>query len=127
MKKYFKGMLIGLIGLSSVINVVADEIDFMPLVFDVLLASPGDDDDSGHSLPRTPVTAPVVAQDGHTLYLYSGCDDTTLSLVDEDDEELYSTNIAEGTTQLVLPSSIEGTYELRIQRGQYVFYTEIEL
>lgn len=127
MKKYFKAMLIGLIGLSSVFNVVADEIDYTPLVFNVLPTTPGDNDDNGHTLPRTPLTAPVVAQDGHTLYLYSGCDDTTLVLLDEDDEVVYTTGISEGTTQLVLPNSIQGTYELRIQRGQYIFYTEIEL
>ena len=81
----------------------------------------------GHELPKAPLTPPVLALDGHTLYIISGCDDTTLSLVDEYDDEAYSATILAGTTLLVLPEWLQGTYELRIQRGQYVFYTEIEL
>ncbi len=56
-----------------------------------------------------------------------GCDDTVLSLVDEDDNEAYSTTVLEGTTMITLPEWLQGTYELRILRGQYMFYTEIEL
>ncbi len=89
------------------------------------LTGPGDD--GGNEYPRTPETVPTVAIDGHTLYIISGCDNTTLSLVDEDDDEAYSTTILEGTTLLVLPEWLQGTYELRILRGQYMYYAEIEL
>ncbi len=97
------------------------------LRFDRLIQVPPIDDGGDNELPRNPVTSPIVAQSGHTLYIISGCDNTTLSLVDEDDDEAYSTTILEGTTMLVLPEWLEGTFELRIQREQYIFYTEIEL
>ena len=84
-------------------------------------------DDGGLPHPKSPVTAPVVAQSGHTLYIISGCDGAGLVLIDEDDDEAYSTTILEGTTLLVLPEWLQGTFELRILSGQYIFYTEIEL
>ena len=77
--------------------------------------------------PKAPAMPPVVALDGHTLYIISGCDNTELSLVDEDDDEAYSITILEGTTMITLPEWLQGTYELRILRGQYIFYTEIDL
>jgi len=40
---------------------------------------------------------------------------------------VYSAYVLEGTTQVQLPSVLQGTYELRILRGQFMFYTEIEL
>ena len=127
MKKYFRVILIGLMALSSVSNVVADGLDNTPLVFNVTPRTPGDDDDSGHTLPRTPIAPPTVAINGHTLYLYSGCDNTEIVLIGDNETEVYSTYVLEGTTQVQLPSVLQGTYELRILRGQYMFYTEIEL
>ena len=88
----------------------------------------GDENGGGlGSLPRTPVVPPTVGISAHTLYLYSGCDNTEIVLVDENETEMYNTSVLEGTTQIQLPSTLQGTYELRILRGQYVFYTEIEL
>ncbi len=112
------------LALSSTVNAQAPDT----LHFDRLtLTGPGDDGGGELIIPRTPETAPTVAIDGHTLYLYSGCDNTTLVLVDEDDDEVYTTNISVGVTFLVLPEWLEGTYELRILRGQYMYYAEIEL
>ena len=125
-----KGILFLMLWLLATMSfntyVLADDPIPDPLIF-LGPFGPGDDNGTGNPLPKSPVISPVVAQSGHTLYLYSGCDDTTLVLLDEDDEVVYTTGISEGTTQLVLPNSIQGTYELRIQRGQYIFYTEIEL
>ena len=47
--------------------------------------------------------------------------------MDENETEAYSITILAGTTMITLPEWLEGTYELRILRGQYMFYTEIEL
>ena len=69
----------------------------------------------------------AVGSNGHTLYLYSGCDNTEIVLIGENETEVYSAYVLEGTTQVQLPSVLQGTYELHILRGQYMFYTEIEL
>ena len=90
---------------------------------------PGDDGGSGGNEPnpKSPILMPTVVQNGHTLYFYYGCDNTTLNLLDEDDEVVYTTEIDEGTTMLVLPEWLEGTFEIQIIRGSYTFVGEIEL
>ena len=119
-----KGFLILLCGFTLSLPAYADGAD--TITVDKLKPLPPPIG-GGHELPKTPTQPPVVALDGHTLYIISGCDNTTLSLVDEDDEEVYTTNISAGVTFLVLPEWLEGTYELRILRGQYMYYAEIEL
>lgn len=91
------------------------------------IPGPGDDDDNGGGRPRTPVLPPTIALGGHTLYIISGCDGAELALVDADSNEAYTTTLPEGTTLLVLPEWLQGTYELQIRRGQYVFAADIEL
>ena len=99
-------------------------IEILPFGFN----ANGDENGGGlGSLPRTPVMPPTVGINGHTLYLYSGCDNTEIVLIGENETEVYSTYVLEGTTQVQLPSVLQGTYELRILRGQFIFYTEIEL
>ena len=89
-------------------------IDILPFGFNA------NGDENGGGLGSLP-------SNGHTLYLYSGCDNTEIVLIGENETEVYSTYVLEGTTQVQLPSVLQGTYELRILRGQYMFYTEIEL
>ena len=92
-----------------------------------VFTGPGGNDGGSTGHPHSPVYPPFVVKVGHILYLYSGCDGATIALIDEDDDEVYSEEIAEGTLYLVLPEWLEGTYELQIRLGEYVFYTEIEL
>ena len=121
-----KGFLILLCGLALSLPSYADGADTIR-VEKLKPLPPPIGDGGGHEHPKAPALPPVVALDGHTLYIISGCDDTELSLVDENDDEAYSTIVLEGTTMITLPEWLQGTYELRILRGQYMFYTEIEL
>ena len=93
------------------------------------IPGPGDDDGNDGELPRpkTPILPPTVAIDGHTLYILDGCDGAELAIVSADDDEVYTASLPEGTTLLVLPEWLQGTYELQIRRGQYVFAADIEL
>lgn len=77
--------------------------------------------------PKSPVVKPQIGIEDNTLYIYGGCGDATLVLVDENDNEVFFQEIEEDTDQIVLPSTLSGTYELRIYRGNYMFYGEIEL
>ena len=83
--------------------------------------------DGSKPLPKSPVVPPQIGIENYTLYIYSGCEDATLVLVDENDNEVFSQEIEEDTEQIVLPSTLSGTYEIRIYRGNYMFYGEIEL
>ena len=78
----------------------------------------------GH--PRTPVSAPSISQDGHTLYFNNVGYDLTLVLLDEDGDEVYTTEILAGTAEVELPATLNGAYELELYPGgSYYFYSEI--
>ncbi len=77
--------------------------------------------------PKSPVLAPTVYIDGNVLTFETPCDGCVLQLVDEDDDVVYTTIIPAGTTTLVLPATLEGTFELQIIDGEWMFYADIEL
>ena len=81
----------------------------------------------GDHNPKSPVIAPTVYIDGYELTFDTPCDGCTLQLVDENDVVVYSIIIPAGTTTLYLPSYLEGTFELQIIDGEWLFYGEIEL
>lgn len=81
----------------------------------------------GDHNPKSPVVAPTVYIDGYELTFDTPCDGCTLQLVDEDNDVVYSIVIPAGTTILYLPSYLEGTFELQIIDGDWLFYGEIEL
>ena len=81
----------------------------------------------GSHNPKSPVLAPTVYIDGYALTFDTPCDGCTLQLVDEDNDVVYSIVIPVGTTTLYLPSYLEGTFELQIICGEWLFYGEIEL
>ena len=124
-QRNMKKIIFLLIGLFSIMNAngaVADTLFFQP-IYD----GPGDDGGSDGGHPRSPILAPTVLIDGHTLYFINGCDDTGLAIVDLSEDEVYNTTILTGMTMLVLPEWLEGTFELQIRCGQYIFVAEIEL
>ena len=121
--KNFLFILILLMGFPFLTNAkeeVADTLSFEPIY-----QGPGDDEGGGR--PRSPITTPVVLINDHTLYFVSGCDNTELTILDVSEDEVYSTSISEGMTMLVLPEWLQGTFELQIRCGQYIFVAEIEL
>ena len=75
--------------------------------------------------PRSPI--PQVSIEAYTLTFSTSCYGYTLELVDENDEVVYTTIITSDT--LVLPSALEGDYELRLIPGgsAYYFYGNITL
>ena len=76
---------------------------------------------------KSPVLAPTVYIDGNVLTFDTPCDGCVLQLVDEDDDVVYSIVIPAGTTSLILPSTLSGTFELQIIRDNWLFYADIEL
>ena len=79
------------------------------------------------NFPKSPVLAPTVYLDGNELTFETPCDGCTLQLVDEEDDVVYTIVIPAGTTTLVLPATLEGTFELQIIDGEWLFYADIEL
>ena len=111
---------------SGVTTVWADGDDPVPFI----ILPPGDDGgvgSGGHTGPKSPVQMPTIVQDGYTLYIISGCAGATLILRDEYETEVYSTLITDETDEITLPSTLSGTYEIRLIRGSQTFVGEIEL
>ena len=79
------------------------------------------DDDSN----RSPVLIPEVSLDDHTLTFDDSCIGCTLRLVNAEGEVEYTTVITSST--LVLPSTLEGEFEIQIIRDNWCFYGYIEL
>jgi len=62
-----------------------------------------------------------ITQDDYVLTLPAFEDDFTLELRDEDDTVVYSTLVPAGTTQVVLPSTLSGDFELRLAADTYYY------
>ncbi len=118
-------------------NVWADGDDPIPFIIlppegggdAPLPGGPGNDGGSGggNSNPKSPVLMPTVVQDGYTLYFYSGCAGSTLQIRDEFETVVYSTAITDETDEITLPTTLSGSYEIRLIRGSNTFVGEIEL
>ena len=77
--------------------------------------------------PRSPVLIPEFTQDGYTLTAGSNTAGSTVELLDENDNVVFTSYIyIEGDT-IVLPSTLSGTYTIRVTRGDITFVGEIEL
>ena len=76
---------------------------------------------------KSPINIPEISLESYTLYFYTPCDGCTLRLLDANDNVVYSTVIATGTTSLVLPSTLSGEYEIQIIQGNICFFGYIIL
>lgn len=104
---------------------LADEVSYNGTP--VTLTKVNDDDFGSQGRPRTPANSPLVFISGHMLYLYEGCFNTAIDIVDESGLVVYSTFVAEGTEFLYLPAALSGTYTLRIARDNIIYVGKIEL
>ena len=95
----------------------------------ILTVTSGNEDpyENNTGLNRGPVRLPQLSVENHTLYIYSGCDNTTIELLEVNGQVVYTADVAEGTETLTLPASLTGTFELRIIRGSFTFVGEIDL
>ena len=86
-----------------------------------------DPEDEGGDPHRSPILIPQVGIDNYTLTFYTPCDGCTLRLLDENYNIPFVTVIPVGTTTLVLPSYLSGTYQIQIISGNICFWGHIDL
>lgn len=91
------------------------------------LDGPRDLGGAGSSYPRTPIARPTLTLDGHTLYFNTPCDGYELRIVDGNAVVVYSLFIPLGCTQVLLPATLLGEFELQLITGNLMFYGTIEL
>ena len=68
-----------------------------------------------------------ITQDDYVLTLPAFEDDYTLELRDENDVIVYTDYVPAGTTQVVLPSTLSGDFELRLVGDTYYYMGYITL
>jgi hypothetical protein len=68
-----------------------------------------------------------ITEYNYVLTLPAFEDDYTLELRDEDDVVVYSAFVPAGTTQVVLPSTLSGDFEIRLVGDTYYYRGYIEL
>ena len=118
MKKYLFISLLAITAMLPTSVVVADPTG---LQVELEIWRPEDDQD-----PFKRTLVPVLYIDGYTLTASDGTLGSTIQLLDENDNVVFSTYVTiEGDIQL--PTTLSGTYTIRVIRDDAVFEGEIEL
>jgi hypothetical protein len=94
---------------------------------DVIIVTPTIEPDLGNGLnPRSPILVPVLYIDGHMLTAASGTLGSTINILDEDGDVVFTTYVyIEG--DITLPSTLSGTYTIEVIRGSQTFVGQITL
>ena len=78
-------------------------------------------------IPRGPIDSPVVYLEDYTLTFEADHPEYILYIKDEDDAVVYSTVVSTTVTEVVLPSTLSGDYEIELIMGDWLFSGWIEL
>ena len=68
-----------------------------------------------------------IVQDDYVLTLPALADDYTFELRDEEDEVVYTTFLPSGSTQIILPSTLSGSFEIRLVGDTYYYRGYVKL
>ena len=88
-----------------------------------------DDDDMpiGNGYPKAPMQAPTVYIEDYSLSFVADHPEYILNIKDEDGEVVYSTTVFSAMTQVTLPSTLSGDYEIELLMGNWKFTGWINL
>ena len=81
----------------------------------------------GNGHPRSPDETPIVYIDDYTLLFEASHPEYVLYIKDEDDNVVYSTVVYSTQTQVVLPSTLSGNYQIELVVNKYYFCGYINL
>ena len=94
----------------------------VPLTVSIIDEQPGT-----NGFPRTPITAPIVYIDDYTLLFEANHPEYVLNIKDENNVVVYSTVVSTTQTQVVLPSTLSGDYQIELVMGNWLFMGWINL
>ena len=86
-----------------------------------LTVSFDDNSSVGHSNPKSPDETPTVYIEDYTLYFETNHPEYVLNIKDEDGDVVYTTVIYSAQTQVVLPSTLSGDYEIELTVNNLLF------
>lgn len=81
----------------------------------------------GNGPARNPLDPPTVYIEDYTLTFEADHQEFVLYIKDENQSVVYSTVVCETVTEVVLPSTLSGTYEIDLVTDDYYFWGYIEL
>lgn len=97
----------------------------VPLALTVIIEE--DDLPGGNGHPKSPIEPPTVYIEDYTLTFENYHPEYILNIKDEDGIVVYSTVVNSTQTQVALPSTLSGNYEIKLVLGFWVFTGWIEL
>jgi hypothetical protein len=86
-----------------------------------------DDQPGGNGHPRSPNETPIVYIDDYTLLFEANHPDYVLNIKEEDGDVVYSTVVSSTQTQVVLPSTLSGDYQIELVVDNLLYKGLIEL
>lgn len=87
----------------------------------------GDYTPIGHGPGRGPIEVPLVYIEDNTLTFEVNHPDYTLIIKDEDGYVVYTTTVFTTDTEVILPSTLFGDYEINLVMGNWLFTGWINL
>jgi len=81
----------------------------------------------GHGPGRGPIEVPLVYIEDNTLTFEVNHPDYVLTIKDEDGEVVYTTTVFTTDTEVILPSTLSGDYEINLIMDNWLFTGWIEL
>ena len=121
MKKVFlliSLFMAALISSASVLHVC----DIIPLEASII-----DPTGTYHPIKKNPVIPPTVFIEDYTLTFEVDHPNYILNIKDEDGNVVFNTTVYSAQTQVVLPSTLSGDYEVELVMGNWLFTGYINL
>ena len=81
----------------------------------------------GNGYPKSPMRPPVVYIDDYTLTFVADHPDYVLTIKDEDGDVVYTTTVFSTDTQVALPPTFTGNYEIQLNMRNWLFTGWINL
>ena len=115
-----KNLLLVLFALFMSTSVMAWELIPLSVNYD-------DEQPLGPGYPKTPITAPTVYIDDYTLLFEANHPEYVLNIKDESNNVVYTTVVYSTQTQVVLPSTLSGDYQIELVVDNLLFSGLISL
>ena len=110
-----KKLLLFLFG-AFILSTSVSAQELVPLTVSII-----DEQPVTNGFPRTPITAPVVYIDDYTLLFEANHPEYVLNIKDENNVVVYSTVVSTTQTQVVLPSTLSGDYQIELVVDNLLF------
>ena len=116
-----KKLLLFLFG-AFILSTSVSAQELVPLTVSII-----DEQPISHGHPRSPEETPIVYIDDYTLLFEANHPEYVLNIKDENNVVVYSTVVSTTQTQVVLPSTLSGDYQIELVVGNLLFKGWINL